>query len=314
MKLIKKLLLLFVVLFFGISAWAQTNSSYVFKDIPFKIIPNKDTVKLDLFLPTVRRYVTTPLVLHIHGGAWVEGDKDIEQYYYMRSLRDSLQQNGIAYMSINYRLLNSNIHLKDQLEDVYASLEWLKDNASKYNIDLNNVGVIGESAGAHLALMLTYSDVAKPAVPINYIVDLFGPTDINALLRTNAGWVVKTAFKWVKPKLYDLRNRLLLQMTNNDIEKNKNKVKEVAASFSPINYINGKVKTPILMQHGTKDPIVPYKQSIALKRKLDKFGIENYLIKVPKADHGFTTTSKVELNTLIKGALDFILSNSQMNQ
>ncbi len=296
--------------YYADAAWAQPSNPYVIKDIPYKIFSNKDTVKLDLFLPKIQKFSKTPLVINIHGGAWVSGDKNIENYYYLRTLRDSLQGNGFALMSINYRLLQSDIHLKDQVSDVYSALEWLKNNFANYNIDLDRVGVIGESAGAHLALLLTYSDIENPSADIKYIVDLFGPTDINQLLRTRASWVLRTLFKWLKPDLFKFRNKLLLQMTQFDIRQNKKKVIETAALYSPINYTVGKKKTPILIQHGTKDPIVPYKQSIALKKKMDQQGVENILIKVPKANHGFTTTPKPELNKLVLATLSFILKQN----
>lgn len=285
---------------------AQENNIVAYKDLAYKITSELDTIKLDVFMPAMKRFAKTPLVVHIHGGAWLEGDKSFENQYYMRSLRDSLVSKGYALISINYRLLNPDVQLEDQLSDSYDALKWIRDHADVYQLDLDNVGIMGESAGAHLAQMLAYSDVEVAAVDFRYIIDIFGPTDLNNLFKTDAGFLVKTLFKAFKPKLYHLRNRLITFMTSYDLDKDKKNTKAVLAKYSPLTYLDGRKKTPALIQHGDKDPIVPYSQSVKLKKKLDEYGIENKFMTVDKGNHGFTTTDQDRLNELIHASLDFI--------
>src|SRR5690606_16576137 len=85
--------------------------------ITYKITPENDSVKLDLYFPTNHLLQKTPLVVFIHGGAWVEGNKDHDSIYYMRSLRDTLRTRGYAVASINYRLVNKNTHLPTPVID-----------------------------------------------------------------------------------------------------------------------------------------------------------------------------------------------------
>ncbi len=306
MKRTTKIFLLLFFSFHFVFFNAQQVNSTDLRDITFQISPERDSIQLDLFLPKVKKFDKIPLVFHIHGGAWVEGDKNFEKQYYMRSLRDSLQKSGYAMISINYRLLNSKVSLNEQLDDAYTALEWVNVNASKYNLDLNNIGIMGESAGAHLALLLAYSTIQDKNIKFNYVIDLFGPTDLNQLFRTDAGGLMRFAFKTFKPQLYHLRNKLISEMTLTDIETDKTKVQEVLRKYSPLTYVDGSVSTPILIQQGNKDSIVPYKQSKELKEKLDHVKIGNQFVSVEKGKHGFISTSKDKLDELIFVSLEFI--------
>ncbi len=306
--------LLILLWFSSLHLWSQgsqvKNSIRIVRDITYKISNEQDSIKLDLFLPAEKKFAKTPLIILIHGGAWIKGDKNFEKQYYTRNLRDRLQASGFAFISINYRLLNAHTHLKDQLADVYDAIEWVKENANQYDFDLSNVGVMGESAGAHLALLLAYSDLQKSGIGFKYVLDVFGPTNLNKLLRTNAGWITKTLFRWIQPKLYHLRNELLYFMTATDIEKNKPQVIETAARYSPLAQIDGSDRIPALILHGNKDRVVAFKQSVKLKKKMDQLGIENDLIKVDKGNHGFTTTSHQRLDELIQASLLFVEKHS----
>lgn len=99
----------------------------------------------DLYLP--RRdgdQALTPVVLTVHGGAWMSGDK-----WTMRNHSYQLAKRGIAAVSINYRLAPKHKFPK-QLDDLREALAWIGDNAEEHRFDLNRVGLYGYSAGGHL--------------------------------------------------------------------------------------------------------------------------------------------------------------------
>jgi triacylglycerol lipase len=309
MKLFYTVLFYFALFFAPFFGNAQ-NAAPLFtveKDICYKIAPNNDSLKLDLFLPRQQNYKSLPLVFHIHGGAWVKGDKNFEKQYYTKHLRDSLLAKGYGFISINYRLLNDSTHFDQQVDDVYAALDWLKNNANRYRIDLGNVGIMGESAGAHLALLMAYSDLKPKAVKFNYMLDVFGPTNLNTLLRTEAGWLTRSLFSIVKPDIYKLRNKLIYFMTAADIKQEKQQVMESLSKYSPIRYVDDNdVATPMLILHGDNDNIVPFQQSVDLQHELQKRGAAVSLVEVKEGNHGFTTTSPERLNELVNQSLQFI--------
>ena len=100
-----------------------------------------------------------PTIISIHGGAWVYGMKEVYQYYCM-----SLAQKGFTVVNFSYRLAPED-KFPCALEDVNNAFLWVKNNYKKYNIDLNNIFVVGDSCGAQIAsqylAMLTNSDFAK---------------------------------------------------------------------------------------------------------------------------------------------------------
>jgi len=302
-----KLYLFLIIGLFSISLTAQNSADQktFLKDIPYKIA-EKDTVKLDIHLPKQKVYDKSPVVVFIHGGAWAQGDKEIK-YHYTEGIKDTLQENGYTVVAINYRLVSKTVDIAEQLNDCKDAILWVADNADEYNFDTENIGLWGESAGAHLALMTAFStDKNNELSEIRFILDNFGPTDLNKVLKTNASWFTRKTYKMLLPKLYDIREKLILAMTSFDINTNKEEAIAVARQYSPIEHLQTAPKIPILILHGNRDFIVPFKQSKKLHRELNKVAVTNKLIKVKKGNHGFTKTDKKEIHHLIKETFFFV--------
>lgn len=131
---------------------------------------NKDVGLLDIFLPRERQN-PLPIIVSIHGGGWVYGNKDAYRYYCMH-----LAQYGFAIINFNYRLAPEN-KFPAALEDVNRLFQWLKESGALYDLDLDKLFVVGDSAGAQLACqyaaILTNEHYAKlfsfepPDVTIN---------------------------------------------------------------------------------------------------------------------------------------------------
>jgi acetyl esterase/lipase len=113
---------------------------------------------LDIYLPRERKN-PLPIIVSIHGGGWVYGDKDAYQHYCMH-----LAQYGFAIINFNYRLAPKN-KFPAALEDVNRLFLWLRGSGALYDLDLENLFVVGDSAGAQLACqyaaIITNSDYAK---------------------------------------------------------------------------------------------------------------------------------------------------------
>jgi len=302
-----KLSLLLIIGFLSLTITAQNsiNEKTFLKDIPYKIL-EKDTVKLDIHLPKQKVFDKSPVVVFIHGGAWAQGNKEIK-YHYTEGIKDTLQENGYTVVAINYRLVSKTVDIAEQLSDCKDAIHWISDQADQYNFDTENIGLWGESAGAHLALMIAYTaEQSNKSPKIRFIIDNFGPTDLNKVLKTNASWFTKKTYKLLLPKLYDIREKLIVAMTSFDINTHKDEAISVARQYSPIEHLQTAPKTPILILHGNRDFIVPFKQSKKLHKELNKLAVTNKLIKVKKGNHGFTKTDKKEIHHLIKETLIFV--------
>lgn len=85
-----------------------------------------------------------PVIVSVHGGGWVYGDKERYQFYCM-----SLAQRGFAVVNFTYRLAPEYPY-PAPLEDTNLVMAWILDHAEEYGFDLEYVFAVGDSAGAHL--------------------------------------------------------------------------------------------------------------------------------------------------------------------
>ena len=105
--------------------------------------PDKDVNYLDVYLPKIRQG-NLPVIVSIHGGGWVYGNKDIMQFYCM-----SLAQKGFAVINFSYRLAPKYKHPTPFI-DTNAVFCWVLANAGKYHFDVNNIFAVGDSVGANI--------------------------------------------------------------------------------------------------------------------------------------------------------------------
>lgn len=100
--------------------------------------------KLDVYRPTNTKG-TLPLLVVVHGGGWIYGDKEIYHLY-----AKDLARRGFAVICYNY-VLAPEAKFPSQLNDLDQVLVWAKARSLVYGFDLNNLFLVGDSAGAHLS-------------------------------------------------------------------------------------------------------------------------------------------------------------------
>ena len=99
---------------------------------------------LDLYLPkNVSGKI--PVIINIHGGGWVYGTKETYQYYGL-----GMAKRGFAFVNPNYKLA-PDVQFPGELDQVDQYIHWVADHADEYNLDKNNVFIIGDSAGGQMA-------------------------------------------------------------------------------------------------------------------------------------------------------------------
>lgn len=99
---------------------------------------------LDVYRPKKSINRTLPVIVSVHGGAWVYGDKELYQHYCM-----SLAQRGFAVVNFTYRLAPE-FKFPSSLEDTNLVFEWIGRNKKRYGFDTEHIFAVGDSAGAHL--------------------------------------------------------------------------------------------------------------------------------------------------------------------
>lgn len=131
---------------------AQKHSFTVTKDIVWAE-PDGIELKMDIYVPNGSQ-ATYPVMIIYHGGGWLINQKDI-----MDSLATYLVTHAdYVICNVDYRLLGDNNNtttIKDCIEDALGAAVWIKENISAYQGDSTKIGVTGDSAGGHLAAMVT---------------------------------------------------------------------------------------------------------------------------------------------------------------
>lgn len=274
------ILVKFVWLALGSAAFAQNPPP-----VPAGVVAHRDVAyvtnghvqqKLDLFVPE-KAAAPTPLIVWIHGGAWVSGDKADNP-----PLRRGYVQRGYAVASLNYRLSGVAI-FPAQIEDCKAALRWLRAHAKEYNLDPAKIGVWGGSAGGHLVALLGTTGGVKEfdvgenldqSSAVQAVGDYFGPTDF---VQMDAHAVKEAPFQHDSPSSPESR------VIGGPIQDKANYEKVQRAN--PIKYVT-KEAAPYLIVHGDKDPLVPHHQSELLYAALVKAGVPVRFHTIKGGGHG----------------------------
>jgi acetyl esterase/lipase len=277
----KKTLSCIIVLFciLGNTASAQSPASKpdifpkgttTYENIPYA----NDTLKkhqLDIYLPPVKK-LSYPLIVWIHGGAWMSNDKHADMDYMANTIKLFMDK-GYALASIDYRH-STTAPFPAQIQDCNQAIEFLYENAAQYSIDDSKIALIGFSAGGHLASLLALSNNnhikafyprgSTPKFKISLVLDFYGPSDLLTLKGNDNK---------------DPKNPITLLLGAVATER-----PDLAKRASPIYYVD-KGDPPFLIVQGEKDQSVNPEQSVSLSDKLKKAGVKNELIIVPGAPH-----------------------------
>lgn len=229
---------------------------------------------LDLYLPPGEAAAPRPLVIWIHGGAWLAGDKNNCPALVL--LRD-----GYAVASINYRL-SQHATFPAQSYDCKAAIRWLRAHAEEYQLDPDRFGVWGASAGGHLvALMGTAGDVEElegdlgttgVSSRVQAVCDYFGPSDFPNIA---AHCTEISRLDHAAPNSPEAR------LIGGAISE----LADTAIAVSPITYVT-EDDPPFLIVHGDQDPTVPVRQSEVLHSALEEAGVDSTLIIIEGGGHG----------------------------
>lgn len=228
---------------------------------------------LDIYLPESPSEKPLPLMIWIHGGAWMGGSQANPPVLY-------LVKKGFAVASIQYRFSKDAIW-PAQSYDCKAAIRFLRANAAKYYFDPDRFAVGGDSAGGHLAAFVGTSGDAKEmegdlgntnvSSRVQAVVDWFGPTDVT-LMGEQSG-----PNSMIKHNDANSPESLLL---GGPVQEKK----ELAKTANPLTYID-KNDPPFLIMHGDNDQLVPLAQSKMLAKALIDAGVETTMKTIPGAGH-----------------------------
>jgi acetyl esterase/lipase len=212
-----------------------------------------------------------PVLFHVHGGAWVSGQKQGQA----ETLMSHMAERGWVCVSINYRL-SPRSTWPDHIVDVKRALAWTKDNIGDHGGDPGFVAITGGSAGGHLcALAALTPDVAA-----------FQPGFEEADVRVQAAVPFYGVYDFTNR--HDLPWRSLEPFVASRVFKTPlSDGRDVWEQASPLSHV-GPDAPPFFVLHGANDTLVPVEQARAFVQELAAVA-ERPLVfaELPRAQHAF---------------------------
>jgi acetyl esterase/lipase len=261
---------------------------------------------LDLYLPR-RTGTAVPLVVYVHGGAFLGGDK-ADHFPQIGALRTA----GYAVASVNYRL-SGEAPFPAGVQDVKAAVRWLRAAAPKYGIDPARFGAWGDSAGGHLVAMLgatgdqrtDFDDAALGhagvSSAVQAVVDWYGPTDF--LLMDDQSARTGCA----RPQVHDEAGSPESRWLGAPIQT----VPDAARAANPITWVRTAGHLPpYLVVHGDSDCNVPHGQSELLVEALHERDAAVTFTLLPGVGHADPVFTKEQIGPAI-AFLDRTLGHSR---
>jgi acetyl esterase/lipase len=220
---------------------------------------------LDLYRPA-GEVSRRPAVVFIHGGGWCGGEKE-----HYRDLAAQVASRGYTCASVDYRLSHQ-APFPAAAEDCKCAVRWLRAHARECGVDADRVGVLGGSAGAHLAAMVAltpgqfegdggWSDSSSA---VQGAVCYCGPFDLTV---ASPPVLADAAGQFVKPSSPADRHAACWRA-------------------SPMQYVTSSAP-PFLLLHGDRDDIVPVEQAERFAAALQAVGVPVEFVRVRYGNHGF---------------------------
>lgn len=266
----------------------------VFKDISYAA--QSGAQKLDLYLPS-NTSGSCPVIIWLHPGGYTAGDKRM-----VKPVLDPILTRGYALASVNYRLADE-VCFPAQIHDAKAALRWIRANAETYNMNKKAVAAWGVSAGSTFAALLGTSannidledlSMGNPdeSSHVNAIVELIGPMD---LLQMDPQ-LVQLGYEPIHD--FPASGTSLL------VGGRLSEFPERCRVINPATYITSDCP-PFYIQHGKKDHVVPYLQSVNFAGALAEIiGQEKVVLNlIENVDH-FDAEHNSSEN--VNQALDFL--------
>ena len=256
----------------------------------------------DLYLP--KGLDKAPVVVAAHGGGWQNGNRAAYKYWGPHFAR-----NGYAVFSIDYRLGKAGTY-PGSAYDVKAAVQFVRAKATELGLDPERIGLMGDSAGAHLAALVALA-------PDQFAADYRG--DANAAVAANVKAVVgfygvyDMLAQWQHDQLARPRDQIAEKYLGTSPMQNR----RVYFDSSPLSYATlDRNRTRFLLIHGTADDVVdPASQSQVFQNALNQAGFYVRRFVLPGAGHfwasdpfegeigGYGATAAPTILRFLEGAL-----------
>lgn len=215
---------------------------------------------------------SAPVIIHIHGGGWRGGSKKRVPPFVARANAEG----WLAVVSVEYRFTDVATH-PAQVDDCARATQFVRLNATKWNIDPNRIGVTGGSAGGHLSAYVALQDdeakldskdpVERQSSRVSFAIPFAGPTDWNLLGKIKHD--------------HPAYRQLIGYEPGTPADKMSIELKK---EVSPLSFVS-KDDPPFLIVHGDADMTVPFEHAKVLHQALKDAKVSTELVAIKGGKH-----------------------------
>jgi acetyl esterase/lipase len=291
--------------------------------VVYRTQPGYRPLTLDLYLPPAaarRPAHGFPLVVYIHGGAWMGGNlRRSGVFVDFPAVLAALAARGYVVASVDYRLSSEAI-FPAQIQDVKAAIKFLRLHAADYRIDPARAIAWGASAGAHLAALAAVSCGAQPLEPRQTTPPTTpeSPAGTAAPSDVDVSDCVQGSVAWFG--VFDMATIQVQARQDGAMSRDQADAPEwrllgcfagqcsegQLAAASPVAYVNAHCQCsedqlaaaslvasvnaqtpPMLLIVGDQDKTVPQQQTLEMAEMLKQAGVAHELMVIPGVDHMF---------------------------
>ena len=237
------------------------------KFLDIQYAPGNERRTLDIYLPNDGEG-PYPVIIDIYGGGWYFGQKSS---YKMEPALELLRR-GFAVVSINYSL-SYQAKFPTQVQEVKASIRYVRKHAAEFQLDPSRIALMGESAGAHYATLAACSTACGKLIDgswpnqdvsdeVQAVIAVYCPVNIGL---TREYFAVQQELNGLEP--------LVREFGESDSPEGvllggvPKEVPEMVELANPANYLNEKCP-PFLFLHGDQDQVVPIICTMAFAAKM----------------------------------------------
>lgn len=223
----------------------------------------QEQLKADVYYPTEGG--KHPGIVLIHGGAWLQGYKEMYAEWAPHFAR-----HGYVAMAFDYRLSTSATSTyPEALHDVKSAIHYFVQHAEEWRMDTNNLVIIGDSAGGHLASCIALDHSNTPAFQIVSVVSVYGVYDLPA---------------WQQYTNQTRKNDPVHQFIGNAFHDAPETYKEASPQYK-LKALKKPFNTSFFIIWGEDDDVVPASQSVAFSCLLERKGFDVQTLAIPGVGH-----------------------------
>ena len=268
----------------------QRKDVEVLRNIPYG--PGGVRQQLDIYRPRFIPEGGCPVLLQIHGGAWMMGDKGSQA----QPLMYALASRGWICVAANYRLSPS-VGFPTHLIDCKSALCWIRENGREYGMNPDFVAVTGGSAGGHLAAMMGLTENSpelqpdKPGIDtsVQACIPFYGVYDM--LVRDNQ-----------HPNRHIYERFLTGKVIHETVQENP----QLWDLASPVAQIHPDAP-PFMVVHGTHDSLAVVNEGRVFSQKLRQVSNNPVVyVEMPGAEHAWETVHSLRTEHTVDGVQRFL--------